>query len=99
MKKLTTSVLVIVLSSSFAMVSAQTIKDTAKTQNIEEVVITGALGLKKKKDAVTSAQQVVSGSEITQAGAINAVQALTGKVAGLQIAQSNGGVVETNSVI
>lgn len=49
MKKLTTSVLVIVLSSSFAMVSAQTIKDTAKTQNIEEVVITGALGLKRRK--------------------------------------------------
>ncbi len=99
MKKLTTSVLVVVLSSSFAMVSAQKVKDTAKTTQIEEVVITGALGLKKKKDAVTSAQQVVSGDEITQAGATNAVQALTGKVAGLQIAQSNGGVVETNSVI
>ena len=99
MKKLTTSVLAVVLSSSFAMVSAQTVKDTANTTQIEEVVITGALGLKKKKDAVTSAQQVVSGSEITQAGAINAIQALTGKVAGLQIAQSNSGVVETNSVI
>ena len=99
MKKLTTSVLAVVLSSSFAMVSAQTVKDTAKTTQIEEVVITGALGLKKKKDAVTSAQQVVSGSEITQAGAINAVQALTGKVAGLQIAQSNGGVVESNSIL
>jgi len=99
MKKLTTSVLVVVLSSSFAMVSAQTVRDTARTSDIEEVVITGALGIKKKKDAVTSAQQVVSGAEITQAGAINAVQALTGKVAGLQIAQSNGGVVETNSII
>ena len=99
MKKLTTSVLAVVLSSSFAMVTAQTVQDTVKTEQIEEVVITGALGLKKKKDAVTSAQQVVSGAEITQAGAINAVQALTGKVAGLQIAQSNGGVVETNSVI
>ena len=99
MKKLTTSVLAVVLSSSFAMVSAQTVQDTVKTEQIEEVVITGALGLKKKKDAVTSAQQVVSGAEITQAGAINAVQSLTGKVAGLQIAQSNGGVVETNSII
>lgn len=100
MKKLTNTVLAVVLSSSFAVVSAQNTKrDSAKTQNIDEVVITGALGLKKKKDAVTSAQQVVSGSEITQAGATNAVQSLTGKVAGLQIAQSNGGVVESNSII
>lgn len=57
MKKLTNSVLAVVLSSSFAVVSAQkTRQDSAKTKNIEEVVITGALGIKKKSDAVTNAQ-------------------------------------------
>ncbi|CAI9675109.1 SusC/RagA family TonB-linked outer membrane protein [Elizabethkingia anophelis] len=99
MKKLTNSVLVIVLSSSFAVVSAQKTKqDTAKTKNIEEVVITGALGIKKKADALTSAQQVVSAEQLNQAGNPNAVQALVGKVAGLQINQTNSSVNSSNSI-
>jgi len=48
MKKLTTSVLAVVLSSSFAVVSAQKVKDTANTQDIEGVVVT-ALGIKREK--------------------------------------------------
>ncbi|MEF9477272.1 hypothetical protein OWR28_05610 [Chryseobacterium sp. 1B4] len=48
MKKLTASVFAVVLSSSFVMVSAQNTKDTLKTKNIEEIVVTGALGIKKK---------------------------------------------------
>jgi hypothetical protein len=48
MKKLTTSVLAVVLSSSFAVVSAQKVQDTAKTQDIEGVVVT-ALGIKREK--------------------------------------------------
>ena len=47
MKKLTTSVLAVVLTSSFALVNAQT-KDTIKTQDIEGVVVT-ALGIKREK--------------------------------------------------
>lgn len=91
MKKLTTSVLAVVLTSSFALVNAQK-KDSVKTQNIDEVVITGALGIKKIADAVTSAQQVVSADQLTQGGNPNAVQALTGKVAGLVISQTNSAV-------
>ena len=52
MKKLTASVLAVVLSSSVAMVSAQTKpRDTAKTTEIGEVIITGAMGITKKVDA------------------------------------------------
>ncbi|OJX32632.1 MAG: SusC/RagA family TonB-linked outer membrane protein [Chryseobacterium sp. 36-9] len=98
MKKLTTSVLAVVLSSSFAMVSAQKAQDTAKTREIEEVVITGALGIKRKADAVTSAQQVVSAEQLNQAGNPNAVQALAGKVIGLQINQNNSSVNSENSI-
>ena len=97
MKKLTTSVLAVVLTSSFALVSAQK-RDTVKTQNIEEVIVTGALGIKKTADAVTSAQQVVSAAELTQAGSSSAVQALTGKVSGLQISQTNSSVNSENSI-
>jgi len=98
MKKLTTSVLAVVLSSSFAIVSAQTVRDSAKTTQIEEVVITGALGIKKTADAVTSAQQVVSADQLTQAGNSNAVQALAGKVIGLNISQNNSSVNSENSI-
>ncbi len=93
MNKLTTSILAVVLTSSFAMVSAQEAQgDSLRTQDIREVVVTGALGLKKRQDAVTSTNQVVNNAEITQANNPNAVQALTGKVSGLQINTTNNSV-------
>lgn len=92
MKKLTTSVLAVVLSSSFAVVSAQKVQDTVKTTQIDEVVITGALGIKKTADAITNAQQIVGTKELNQAAAPSAVQALTGKVSGLQITNTNSAV-------
>lgn len=100
MKKLTTSVLAVVLTSTFAVSNAQQKKrDTAvKEQKIGEVIITGALGIKKKADAVTSAQTVVSATELTQAGNSNAVSALAGKVAGLQIKNTNSSVNGSNSI-
>ena len=97
MKKLTTSVLAVVLTASFALVNAQK-RDTARTQNIDEVIVTGALGIKKIADAVTSAQQVVSAEQLNQAGNSNAIQALTGKVAGLQINLNNSSVNSNSSI-
>ena len=97
MKKLTTSVLVVVLTATFTMVSGQK-KDTIKTQDIGEIVITGALGIKKKVDAQTSAQQVVTSEVLNQAGNSNAIEALTGKVTGLQITQTNSSVNSTSSI-
>ncbi|MBN9311918.1 MAG: SusC/RagA family TonB-linked outer membrane protein [Chryseobacterium sp. 39-10] len=99
MKKLTTSVLVVVLTSSFGLVSAQRKgQDSTKTKNIDEVVITGALGIKKVADAVTSAQQVVSATELSQASNPSIVQSLAGKVSGLQINQTNSSVNSENSI-
>ncbi|KPE51923.1 SusC/RagA family TonB-linked outer membrane protein [Chryseobacterium indologenes] len=101
MKKLTTSVLVIVLTSSFAVANAQNTEqgDTLRTTEIREVVVTGALGIKKRQDAVTSSNQVVNAAEITQANNPNAVQALTGKVSGLQINTTNNSVNSTTRVV
>ncbi|WP_246566422.1 SusC/RagA family TonB-linked outer membrane protein [Kaistella soli] len=79
------------------MVSAQK-RDTVKTQNIDEVIVTGALGIKKTADAVTSAQQIVSADQLNQASNPNAVQALAGKVAGLQINLSNSSVNSSNTI-
>ena len=82
MKKLTTSVLAIVLTSSFALVNAQV--DTARTQEIEGVVVT-ALGIKREKKALGYAAQTIGGDNLSDAGQNNAVSALSGNVAGVQV--------------
>ena len=82
MKKLTTSVLAVVLTSSFALVNAQV--DTARTQDIEGVVVT-ALGIKREKKSIGYAAQEISGDNISEAGQNNALSALSGNVAGVQV--------------
>lgn len=85
MKKLTASVLAVVLSSAFVTIEAQEKKkDTLKTQNIEQVVLT-ALGIKREKKALGYAAQEVKGEVLSNANQQNAVSALSGNVAGVQI--------------
>ncbi|WP_223560262.1 SusC/RagA family TonB-linked outer membrane protein [Chryseobacterium lathyri] len=86
MKKLTAGVLALVLSSSIAVVSAQQKKnDTVQqTQEIEGVVVT-ALGIKREKKALGYASQEIKGDMISDAGQTNAVSALSGNVAGVQV--------------
>jgi TonB-linked SusC/RagA family outer membrane protein len=57
-----------------------------------DVVVTGAVGIKKRVDAQTSSTQVVKAKEIVQANNPNIIQALSGKVAGLQINNTGNGV-------
>ncbi|QCX52609.1 SusC/RagA family TonB-linked outer membrane protein [Elizabethkingia sp. JS20170427COW] len=85
MKKLTSTVLAVVLSSSFGLVSAQKTKqDSSKTTDIQEVVVT-ALGIKREKKSLGYASQEVKGDLISEAGQVNAVSALSGNVAGVQV--------------
>lgn len=85
MKKITTGVLILVLSSSLAVSNAQQKKrDTVRTQEIEGVVMT-ALGIKREKKALGYASQEIKGDIISDAGQTNAVSALSGNVAGLQV--------------
>jgi hypothetical protein len=74
MNKLTNSILAVVLSSSFVMISAQKrIKDTATTKEIEGVVVT-ALGIKDQK-AIGYAAQEIKGDLITASRQTSAVGA------------------------
>ena len=66
---------------------------------LSEVVVTGALGIRRTRDAVTSSQQTVKAAEITQAAQPNAVLALVGKVSGLTITQTNSSVQGTTRVV
>lgn len=88
MKKLTTSVLAVVLSSSFAMVNAQKV-DTARTQDIEGVVVT-ALGIKREQKAIGYATTKINNDDLTQTASQNIINSLSGKVSGLQVISSGG---------
>lgn len=99
MKKLTTSVLVVVLTSSFALVNAQ-VRDTARVQDIEGVVVT-ALGIKREKKSLTYSTQEIKGDALssgtTNTG--NIASQLSGKVAGLQVNTNNNFGGSSNLVI
>ncbi|WP_278495366.1 TonB-dependent receptor plug domain-containing protein [Chryseobacterium arthrosphaerae] len=97
MKKLTTSVLVVVLTSTFAIASGQK-KDTIKTTEIGEVIMTGAMNRKMKLDAQTSTAAVIGKEKLTQAGAPNAIAALASKVPGLTINKTNSSVDGTYDI-
>ena len=85
MKKLTKSVLAVVLSASFSVTYAQKAKvDTAGTKDIEGVVVT-ALGIKREKKSIGYAAQDINGDVLSKARQNNAVSALSGNVAGVQV--------------
>ena len=65
----------------------------------DEIVLTGIVGVARKADAVTSTYQVVKAEELNQAANPNAVQALAGKVSGLQITTTSNSVNQTNSIV
>ena len=67
--------------------------------DIGEVVVTGALNIKRKANAVTSSYAVVNSETLNQANNPNAVQALVGKISGLQINNVSNGVNGGNTVV
>ncbi|PKF74522.1 SusC/RagA family TonB-linked outer membrane protein [Chryseobacterium sp. PMSZPI] len=100
MKKLKTSLLVLVLTSSIAVTNAQQKKDTMKTKEIEGVVVT-ALGIKREKKSLGYASQEVKSSELfggtTNTG--NIASQLSGKVAGLNVTSTSNFGGSSNLVI
>ncbi len=62
-----------------------------ETTGLDEVIVT-ALGIKREKKALGYAVQDVKSEQLTQAGASDVTTSLNGKVAGVQISQSGGGV-------
>ncbi|MDE0471032.1 MAG: SusC/RagA family TonB-linked outer membrane protein [Ekhidna sp.] len=71
---------------------------TTDTQNLEEVVVT-AFGIAQEKRALAHAVQVVEGTELVQAKEANLVQALSGKVAGVQVTQQGGSAGAGSSIL
>ncbi len=72
------------------------LKENAKV--LEDLVI-GAMGIKRTRNEVTSAQKQIGGKELTQANNPNAIQALTAKVSGLQINTISNGVAPETRIL
>lgn len=71
----------------------------AASQQLGEVVVTGALGLTRTRNQQAYAAQQVSGDEVSKTRSSNFVEGLSGKVSGLEIRQNNGLGSSTNVVI
>lgn len=70
-----------------------------KAGDLQEVVVTTALGVKKQPRELGYATAKVANKEFTQANAVNVQNGLTGKVSGLNIATTNNGVLAGNTRI
>ena len=69
------------------------------TGQLQEVVVTTALGIKRSKNKLPYAAQTVSGEEISKSRTSNFASTLSGKVAGLDIKQSNALGGSTNIIL
>lgn len=96
MKKLTSSILAVMLTASFSVMNAQ--QDSVRTQEIEGVVVT-ALGIKREKRSLGYSTTEVKGDNVSSAPVANVSDALAGQVAGLNIQQSGTMGGSTNMVI
>ncbi|QEK52283.1 SusC/RagA family TonB-linked outer membrane protein [Pedobacter aquae] len=75
-----------------------TIRLKVSTTALNEVVVT-ALGIKREEKALGYATTTVKGEDLTSAISNNWTDALSGKVAGLNLVRSNGGPTGSNKII
>ncbi|RYY20522.1 MAG: SusC/RagA family TonB-linked outer membrane protein, partial [Sphingobacteriaceae bacterium] len=71
---------------------------TSSTQ-LKEVTITTALGIKREEKALGYSAPVVQGEQLTEAVSSNWTDALSGKVAGVNLVRSNSGPGGSNKII
>ena len=94
----------------FSFVGMQTVEVTIGNQPVIDVqmqptvtalegVIVTALGISREKKSLGYAVQDVSGDEITQARQLNAINSLSGRVAGLQITTGSGNMAGSSRVL
>ena len=75
-----------------------TIRLLSSTAELEEVVVT-ALGIKREEKALGYSATTVKGTELIDAISNNWTDALTGKVAGLNLIKSGGGPLGSSDII
>lgn len=70
-----------------------------KSSDLEEVVVTTALGIKREQRSLGFAESTITGEQLTEAISNNWTDALSGKVAGLNLIRSNAGPSGSNKII
>ena len=75
-----------------------TIQLSENVEGIEEVIVT-ALGIKREQKALGYAATELKGEQLTDAISNNWTDALSGKVAGVNLVRSGGGPAGTNKII
>ncbi|RYZ52021.1 MAG: SusC/RagA family TonB-linked outer membrane protein, partial [Chitinophagaceae bacterium] len=78
--------------------AATSFRMARRDENLNEVVVT-ALGIRRSRNTLPYAAQQVSGAEVSQSRGSNFVNALSGRVSGVEIRQGNGMGSSTNIVI
>ena len=71
----------------------------ATTKDIDEVTVTTAMGIKRKKNELGYAAQQISGQAVSGNRGSNFINNLSGQASGLNITQNNGLGASTNVVI
>ncbi|WP_094569850.1 SusC/RagA family TonB-linked outer membrane protein [Mucilaginibacter xinganensis] len=71
----------------------------ASSQQLGEVVVTGALGISRTRNQQSYAAQQVNGEEVSKQRSTNFISGLSGKVSGLEIRQNNALGGSTNVVL
>jgi TonB-linked SusC/RagA family outer membrane protein len=74
------------------------VKMADSSQVLGEVVVT-ALGVKKSEKAIGYAAQAIKGNSLTEARESNLVNALSGKIAGVQVTNSSGAVGASSRLV
>jgi TonB-linked SusC/RagA family outer membrane protein len=75
------------------------VKLSGESVQLNEIVVTTALGIQKRKSAITYSSDQIGTKELTQAGAPSAIQGLIGKVSGLQINTTSNGVNQGSRIV
>ncbi len=65
---------------------------------LDEVVVT-ALGITRKKKSLTYAAEIVSTEELTEARSLNVLDGISGKVSGISVTRTGGGVGAESKVL
>jgi TonB-linked SusC/RagA family outer membrane protein len=71
----------------------------ADATSLKEVVVTGAFGVKQSQRDLTSAVQVIKGSDIQQTQRENFLNALNGRIAGASITSTSGAPGASSSIV
>ncbi|HFK5506025.1 SusC/RagA family TonB-linked outer membrane protein [Elizabethkingia anophelis] len=86
------SIMMVLLAASIGLYGQEgKAKDSTKTANIQEVVIT-SLGIKRQARSLTYSAQQIGGDDLTEVKTPNLLNSINGKVSNVQINKTNGGV-------